>query len=433
MRNRRLALAAALGVVCTAAVLAGKLAAQPDSEATSATPAAAPARVPPFRAQPGRFFLTDAEIARIRRTVRRSPWAATAWSRTKALADSALGTTPTPAPADADYSESGRDTANTCTGAPSGWYCLLYMRGIHDGQSTLALAEAYAVTGDAKYAAKAKEFLLAWARTYTRPSPTLGHDIADTAGFMLKGFLAYDLVRGAFDAQQRAELQRWAALFVPNAQRRADVQVDFPGIPAQTFNGDTSNWQSWGNSAAYSRALAVAAAAVVGGPALTAALAWNWSHRTQGGRANGWTDLIDGEIVDGTGGQTFEGRGRNDLGYALLGSNALLVIADIAKHAGYRRNLFTYKTPRGNSLLLPYRYYAGYLSGKVPWPKDDGAYAKQTDVAARNRASLEIGAENAPAAWRRSLKAVVSTGGPGTRGANFDPYIWLYNALLASQ
>ncbi len=415
-------------VVARPSVLAGD--GRPDAVDTAVTRSAAPK---PFTPQPGRYYLTDAEIAQLRRTVKRAPWAKAAWARTKAAADAALAEAPNPAPSSgADYSSSGRDANNQCPNPPTGWFCLLYARGIHDGQNALNLARAFAITHNPAYATKAKQFLLAWARTYNPPNPTVAQDIADSGGFMLKGFLAYDLVRQEFTPAERTEFQAWAKLFVAAGEARADTQVDLPGIPPQTYNGDTSNWQSWGNSEAFARALAVAAAAVVGGDTLKAALAWNWQHTTRGGRSNGWQDLIDGETIDGTGGETFEGRARNDISYGLLGSDALLVIADIAKHAGYSRNLFTFTTPHGNSVLLPFRFYGTFLSGTSPWPQSDGSYANRDVRSSGFRAGLEIGADNAGSALKPFLKRVVGTAGPGQRASNFDPYVWLYGAVTAT-
>jgi hypothetical protein len=436
---RRLLLAVALlagallaGVASAGAVLASRSSGSDRTVAGVAHPMTSP-RAARFRAQPGRYYLTDAEVGQIRRAIATSRVVKAAWTQTKAAADAALGDSPNPAPsAGENYSATGRDAANQCSGTPSGWACLLYARGLHDGVDTLNLARAYAVSGNPSYALKAKAFLLAWARTYNPPNPTVGHDIAEPGGFMLKGFLAFDLVKNVFTNAERDEFVRWAHLFVAIGERRADAQVDSPGLAAQTFNGETSNWQSYGNSHAFSRALAVAAAAVVGGRDLQAALAWNWDHTTPGGRDNGWRRLIEGEIIDGTHGETFEGRGRNDISYGLLGSDALLVVADIAKHAGYPRNLFTYTTRRGDSVVSPFAFYGKYLSYSAPWPRSDGAYGRRDNIASIYRAATEVALKNAGPALRSSLSHSVSYGGPAGRGSNFDPYVWLYQGLEAT-
>jgi hypothetical protein len=384
-----------------------------------------------FHPQPGRNYLTDADVRQIRKAVRTQPVAKAAWAQTKAAADAALGHAPNPAPsAGADYSETGRDAAKQCTGTPSGWACLLYARGLHDGLDTLNLARAYAVTGRSAYALKAKEFLLAWARTYNPPNPTVAQDIAEPGGFMLKGFMAFDLVQDVFTAPERSQFTRWAQLFVAEGEARADHQIDAPGLPDQVVGGETSNWQRYGNSQTFSRALAVAAAAVVGGSELRSALAWNWSHRTPGGHDNGWPRLIDGEIIDGTGGETFEGRGRNDISYGLLGSDALLVVADVAKHAGYGRDLFAYTTRRGDSVLSPFAFYGKYLNYRAPWPRSDGAYGRKDSIATIYRAATEVALRNTGPKLRARLAQTVSYGGTTRRGANLDPYVWGYSGLV---
>lgn len=387
---------------------------------------------PGFRPQPGRYYLTDAEIQQIRKNVTTKPWARVAWANTRNAADAALHDTPNPAPsAGVDYRPSGRDANNQCTGPPSGWACLLYIHGLRDGEDALNLARAYAVSGDRQYALKAKEFLLAWVHTYNRPNPTVAHDVAEPAGFMLKGFLAFDLVRDVFTSSEQRQFKSWARLFIADGERRADHQVDSPPIPDQTYNGDTSNWQSFGNSEAFSRALAVTAAAVVGGRTLTKVLAWNWDHTTPGGHDNGWATQIDGEIINGTGGETFEGRARNDFDYGLFGTDPLLLIADIAKHAGYSPNLFTFTTSHGNSVLSPLLFYGRYLDSQLPWPKSGASYTRRTQVSVIYRAAVEMGLANAPENLVPALRRIVTFAGPTQRGSSFDPFINLYNALLA--
>jgi hypothetical protein len=234
-----------------------------------------------------------------------------------------------------------------------------------------------------------------------------------------------------FTEAERAAFKSWAEQFVAVGKERADHQVDAPGLADQTFHGERSNWQRYGNSATFARALAVAAAAVAGERQLRSTLEWNWSHRTAGGRDNGWSALIDGEIIDGTGGETFEGRGRNDIGYGLLGSDALLVVANVAKHAGFRRNLFAFRTPSGDSVLSPFAYYGRYLSDQRPWPSSDGSFSHKEGTAATYRAASEVAFKNAGPALKARLGRVVNFGGPGQRGANYDPYIWVYAALGA--
>lgn len=385
---------------------------------------------PAFHPQAGHYYLTAAELRQIRAAVATNPAARVAWAHTKAAADAALSRVPSPAPsAGVDYRATGRDGSNQCSGTPSGWACLLYAKGLHDGVDALNLALAFAVTGQRPYGVKARDFLLAWVRTYDRPNPTVSQNIAEPGGFMLKGFMAFDLVQGVFTKAERAAFRTWAGRFIAVGKERADHQVDSPGLGDQTFEGERSNWQRYGNSATFARALAVAAAAAAGDRQLRSTLEWNWSHTTRAGHDNGWPALIDGEIIDGTGGETFEGRDRNDIGYGLLGSDALLVVADIAKHAGFRRNLFAYTTRGGDSVSSPFAFYGKYLGNERPWPASDKSFSHRDGTAAGYRAASEVALKNGPPALKARLRQVVGFGGPAQRGANYDPYIWLYAGL----
>jgi hypothetical protein len=108
------------------------------------------------------------------------------------------------------------------------------------------------------------------------------------------------------------------------------------------------------------------------------------------------------------------------------------VVADIAKHAGYPRNLFTYTTRRGDSVVSPFAFYGKYLSYSAPWPRSDGAYGRRDNIASIYRAATEVALKNAGPALRSSLSHSVSYGGPAGRGSNFDPYVWLYQGLEAT-
>lgn len=408
-----------------AALLAVAAAAAGADAGSRSTAADAPAASP-------HYFMSAADVAALRRRVATAAWAKNAFLRTKQVADAALRTSPSPAPADGDYLPTGYGPDGRCPAQPtSGWACVLYKRGLNDGKSVLSLAQVYAVTGDGAYAAKAREFLLAWARAYDPPPPIIGHDSADTLGFMIKGLLAYDLVSDTFSASDRAAFASWAHRLVPIAMARADSNRDKPGIPDQTVRGDTSNWQSFGGNAALDRTMAVLAAAAAGPSTLAGALDWNWSHRTPHGTDNGWPAFIDGLIVDGTGGQTFEGVARN-IGYGLIATKGLLLIADVAKHVGYKRNLFLSTTSHGNYLLLPFAYYGPYLDFTRPWPQSDSDYANRFEKAGEYRAAAEIAASNAlpKTALGRLLRRVVAYGGV-QRGANYDAHIYLYGALTA--
>jgi len=66
-----------------------------------------------------------------------------------------------------------------------------------------ALGYAYAVTGNWEYGGKAREFILAWTRTYA----VEGNPINETEFVRL--MRGYDLARGLFSPPERAEAERW--------------------------------------------------------------------------------------------------------------------------------------------------------------------------------------------------------------------------------
>lgn len=72
-----------------------------------------------------------------------------------------------------------------------------------DMQKIQALGWAFAVTGDARYAAKTKEFILSWARV----NHATGDPIDETNLEPL--IVAYDLVRDQFSLAEKSEVEGW--------------------------------------------------------------------------------------------------------------------------------------------------------------------------------------------------------------------------------
>ena len=280
------------------------------------------------------------------------------------------------------------------------------------------LALAYAVTGERRYGEKAKEFLLAWARGYTPPAERIGHAVAEPVGFMLKAFLAYDVVQDVFTAQERELIRSWARQFVERGKRQADHARDRPWVPEAPY----------GNSATWARLLAVSAAAVAGEPVLSETLAWNWAHTTPGGKVYGWEHLLDGAMAPN--GQLAEERLRRSIGYALYTWYPLAFIAHIARSAGFESDLWTAATSSGKSLLLPIDYYAPYLTEEKGDPYAGGrgcCYAPYETVLPQYRAAMELAYNALPDS--AVLRRIVTHGGDAVRGANEDPHITGWNAL----
>jgi hypothetical protein len=371
------------------------------------------ARAPKGTSAP--WYLTQPEIVQIRRNISTKRWAKIAWQKTKGLADAALGQIPHPADPKGDYRERG-DSA--CTDS-SGWFCGLYLPGLNDGRATLALALAYAVTGRRAYAERAKDFLLAWAGNYNPPPPTslIGHMVAEPVGFMLKGFMAYDLVKGVFSQSDQTKFRAWAGIFVGRGERLADYSRDRPWVPQAPY----------GNSATWSRALAVLAAAVLGGRTLGQTLDWNWSHRTPGGSNYGWNVLLDSAMHED--GKMVEEDVRRSIFYGLFTLHPLMLIAAVASHTAYKHDLWRSAVPAGKGVYRAIVYYAPYLTNSREWPTGytEPSGRSHDSVTSEYRAVMETAANFLPKS--SLLHKVVEFGGDQVRGSNDDPHITGFNAL----
>jgi hypothetical protein len=364
---------------------------------------------------PPNWYLSASQIQAIRVNVRTKPWAKLAWQETKAQADAALGQSPHPANPTADYRPQGDPSCSP----PIGWFCGLYLPGLQDGRATRALALAYAVTGDKRYGLKAKDFLLAWASRYNPPpgDARIGHMIAEPVGFMLKGFMAYDLVKDVFSTREQKQFKAWAAFFVGRGMRYADFSRDHPWVPQAP----------WGNSATWSRALAVLAAAVVGGRTLDSTLAWNWSHKTGDGQDYGWPTLLDGSMHDD--GKMIEEELRQSVAYGLYTLHPLMLIADVASHVRYEHDLWRAAVPDGKSLYRAIAYYAPYLTNDRAWPSGytEPAARSHDSVTSEYRAVMETAANFFTKS--KLLQRVVTYGGDSVRAGNADPHITGHNAV----
>ena len=364
------------------------------------------------------FYMSASEVVELRANVleRKLPWVSLAWKRTRAVAIEALGTQPQPADPERDYLARG---SGECGDGDDGWFDCLYAPGRIDGLRALALAQAYAVTRQSTYGDKARAYLVSWSRDYDPPSSRVGHAVSEPVGIALKAFMAYDLTRDRLTPGERAQFRSWARRLSDIGRRRVDAYIDDPWIPEAPY----------GNSATWSRALAVLGAAVVGGAYLQDTLRWNWAHTTPGGKDGGWLDLIGGAIETPAGRMTEE-RVRSSIDYGLYTWHGMALIADAARRLGYDRNLFTAKTTSGKNLLLVSSYYEPYLTEKRPSPYDEAAARGGIgfdQTASEYRAASEVAYRNNPKST--VLRRIVNYGGASTRGTNYDVHITGFNAL----
>jgi Alginate lyase len=368
--------------------------------------------------------VSAAQLGQIRRNVfeLKLGFARRAWANTLAKANGWLGYQPSPTRPDFDVSD---------------WFNTIYRPGLHDGNAALTLAIANAVGRRAEHAKRAKAICLAWARTY-RPAPPLhkiGHMVAEPVGPVIKLCMAYDLAKPAFSATERTEFSSWAAQFVTRGRTSADYARDHPWVPDVTYGEDRANPAPYGNGATWQRAMAVWAAATVGGETLRSTLEWNFQHMTAGARDYGWDDVLEGLVIDGSGGQVIEDRYRSSVEYGHFSWIPLVLIAELARNVGFRVDLFTYKTRRhGYTIFTPLRYYAPFLSkGSIPSALERTQYGGSSwpMTSARWRSAYEVLYRNAtdPTAVT-TLRRVVNFGGPSRRGDNYDIYVLGYAALF---
>jgi hypothetical protein len=235
--------------------------------------------------------------------------------------------------------------------------------------------------------------------------------------FMIKGFMAYDLIQNVFTPAEKAEFRRWAARFIARGEANSDYARDDPWIPEAPY----------GNSPTWQRGMAVWAAAVAGKKQLMRALDWNWSHRTTQGKRYGWPTLLNGAMTDS--GMMVEERVRQSVDYALFTWQPLALVADVAYHAGYPKDLFTVDTKSGKSLMLAADYYVPYLSGEKADPYNDGIDWEKT--MSGYRTLFELAAKRMPGA--QAIRSLVTSQNSTTRGSDWDPYIVGYNALTGGR
>lgn len=381
-----------------------------------------------YSAQPARGYRPLAiGIERLRQARRnvfelKLPFARRAWANTLSKANDYLTYEPRPTDPEGDLSD---------------WRTVVYLPGLRDGNAALTLATAYAVGGLPEHASKAKDICLAWARSYTPvpAQPRIGHLVAEPVGPVIKLCMAYDLAKPAFSSAERATFTAWARVFVERGRANADFARDRPWVPDVVYGSDRTNVASYGNSATWQRAMAVWAAAAVGGETLRTMLSWNFEHRTPGGHDYGWDDLLEGLIVDGAGGQVAEERYRSSIEYGHFAWYPLILIADLARNAGSTPNLFTYRTRRnGYTVFTPLERYAQYVTREsVPAQLEQTQYGggQWATTAARWRAVYEVLYRNtADPSISALLRRVVNHGGPTQRGDNYDVYILGHAALF---
>jgi hypothetical protein len=161
----------------------------------------------------GTVSLEPDEIAQLRSLIATNPAAARQFSPIRRTALAALADTPDPIVKVVTEGHLDKDPLKIRT-----------MASLADMGKIKSLAWSWAVTGDVRYAGKAREFILAWARV-NQPD---GDAINETQFEPL--IVAYDLLRGTFSETERRTIDDWL-------RRKANVLWD-------DHRGLTENWYS---------------------------------------------------------------------------------------------------------------------------------------------------------------------------------------------
>jgi hypothetical protein len=207
-------------------------------------------------------------------------------------------------------------------------------KSLIDLERLAALSEAFAATGDERYAAKAREFVLAWASTY-KPN---GNSINENK--LEPGFLAYDLLREKFSTEQKSQIEGWM-------RQIARQQIDTNGWRDREHSKKAlDNWDS----------KRIKIVGVIG---------WVLGEEEwQNYALQGFKDYVRlGLFPDGT---SVDLKTRDALSYHVSGLRPLLVMAMWAeiKTPGEGRKLFDYQAPNGASLRKSVEFVLPYARGE---------------------------------------------------------------------
>jgi hypothetical protein len=332
---------------------------------------------------PGRqrpvIFTTEAEIDRaIRRVADRQEPFYGSWLRTKAAADAAL--TKTYVPEQSYHHET------------------YFGRARPQAQDARSLALAARITGDDRYADKAREILRLWARdAIDGEYPGWGspHQMGLVIGRVVPIFAdAYAMVWDQLPSQERTLMGQWfrkmaeATMISRNIFRTATETCDYGvcryrGEPGTYLGGNYfSNHLS-----AHNLGLLAIGAALRDGAMIQEQLDSPKNDKDLKELINGaivMPDDLGGGVADGDlykGDPTYtqgaplpepgeiwdrsRTAGGNGLHYTFLHLQLLVLQADIAKNNG-RRDWFDYVGPRGENLELPFRIYDDFLMTADP-------------------------------------------------------------------
>lgn len=264
-----------------------------------------------LQVQAGPATLDQNELRVLRELVARDPAAAKQFEAVRKAADEALSGKPQPVERIISAGELESDPEKVQTTA-----------ALKDVDKAEALAWAWAVTGDERYARKGREYIDAWAQV----NRSDGNPINETK---LEPMIeAYDLLRDTYDAAGRARIDRWL-------NDRAMTVWNDPRVHRE-------NWQSHRLK-------------IVGLIGATTGSETLWALADKG-----FKEQI-GANFDASG-QSVDFKRRDALHYHLYAVQPLLTLACVAQNKG--EFLFDYKAGNGASLREAVEFVEPYATGQ---------------------------------------------------------------------
>lgn len=305
-------------------------------------------------AHAGPVTLDSDEIQVLRALVAKSAGAQDQFRKLRRIADSALNERPEPVVIIVSEGRLKSDPQKVVSQA-----------ALEDMAKTEALAWTWAVSGEEQYAAKAREFILAWARR----NRSDGNPINETKFEPI--IEAYDLVRPTFPASERLEIDGWLR----------DKAKSLWSNP----KGQKENWQS------HRLKIVGLIAETIGEPQL-----WKLAD-------DGFKRQIEGNFE--ASGESLDFKRRDAMHYHLYSIQPLLTLSCVAQRRG--EPLFIYRAPNGASLEKAVEFVKPYALGK----KEHIEFAKSQVKFDRTRAAAGE-KEYKPHPWnpRRSVPVFAEAG-----------------------
>jgi hypothetical protein len=277
--------------------------------------------------------LTDVQRKKLAEIVRDDPEAGKLFEKLKHAADEALAATPDPI-----------DKIQTEGKLPADPARLKSQQSLKDMPRMDALGYAYAVTGSAEYADKARQFILAWAKV----NHSAGDPIDDTN--LESPLVAYDLTRGTFSAADRETADAWLREVVAAEQETAKKHAD----------NHHNNWHSH-----RLKIVSLIAFLLHDQPLIDHTVA-------------AYKDQVDHNLLPD--GSSYDFHERDALHYHIYDITPLLALAIAARNNGI--DLYSYQSPNGGSLGKRTRN-----SSTPRWPSTASGQRPATSTTRRDRLS----------------------------------------------